>query len=107
MLLKLLKKYDIGSYYFVSYEHETKGYISTLALAEDPLNYIDIYNKEEMPCFGLEYKMELKICPNTRNITKITPLKAIKLANEYFEQYKKKVLENKNSNEPHPYGVNK
>jgi len=107
MLLKLLKKYDMDSYYFVSYKHKTKGYISTLALSEDPLNYIDLYNKEEMPCFCLEYKMKLKICPNARGLAKITPQKAIKLADEYFEQYKKNVLENKNSDDPHPFGVNK
>lgn len=73
MLFKLLKKYDIDNYYFVYYEHPTKGYIPTLALAEDPLNYIDLLNKEEMSCFGHQYKMKLSKCPNPYNTNKITP----------------------------------
>ena len=105
MLLKLLKKYDITSYYFVSYEHPTKGYRSTLALAVDPLNYIDLYSKEEMSSFGNEYRICLSYCKNPYNETKITPRKAIKWANQYIEEYKKRVIENKNSTDPHPFGL--
>ena len=107
MLLKLSKKYDIDDYYFIYYEHPKKGYITTLALAEDALNYIDLLNKEEISSFGHQYKMRLSKCPNPYKTNKITPRNAIKWANKYFKDYTKNVIENINSNDPHPYGVNK
>ena len=107
MFLKLLRKYDIKSYYFVSYNHPTKGYISTLALAVDPLNYIDLYEKEEMSCFGNEYRIPLSQCPqNPYKTTMISPRKALKWANLFIEEYKQRVNENKNSDNPNPYRVN-
>ena len=105
MLLKLLKKYDIRSYYFVSYNHPIKGYISTLALAVDPLNYIDLFNREEMSCFGNEYRIALRYSPCPYNEQKISPRKAIKWANMYFKEYEERVIAQKNSENPNPYGI--
>ena len=107
MLLKLLKKYNVEDYYFVYYEHKQKGFITTLALAEDPLNYIDLLNKEEMSAFGHQYKISLAKCPNPYNSLKITPRKAVKWAKKLLENYTENVLANLNSGNAHPYGINK
>ena len=108
MLVKFLKKYNIENYYFIYYEHEKLGNIATVALAKDPLNYVDLLNKEEMTCFGHQYKLSLSKCPNPYNgQTEISPRMAVKWAKMYLQEYTENVLKNLNSDDPHPYGINK
>jgi len=99
MLLKLLKKYNIEDYYFIYYEHYKKGNIITLVVEENPLEYIDILNKEILPYFNCKtYKVPLTKYPRPYNSKKISPRQARKWAKEHIADYCSYVQEQEESN---------